>query len=208
MDATSGALLVAALSVVMTPLTAWFTFRWGRDQAREQMKDAREAEAERFSKQEEARRVQRGEQAAMDLIGVVDSAAAYMGAQPTYHQSEYASIYREIRRISLLLTDEGARDRMLGMADCFFFFSSTVHTARSLTHRQAGWVCAGAAHDILHEYLLGRPTPGTPRFDRLRHLVDEGSKYISHEIGEDEPDDLDEPLVSGDVEDAEGSGNA
>jgi hypothetical protein len=30
MAATTGALIVAALSVIATPFTAWLTFRWGR----------------------------------------------------------------------------------------------------------------------------------------------------------------------------------
>lgn len=54
----------------------------------------------------------------------------------------------------------------------------------------------------------GPPPSATPRFDRLFKLVDDGSKVISHQIGEHQRDDLDERQVSDEAKREDGSGSA
>ena len=208
MDPTSGALAIAALSVIVTGITALVAPWWARKTERERWNNEREGEAVRWSRQEGNRRTQRGEDAALELIGVVDKAASQMRTMAKYQQSEFASFYRDIRRLSLLLTDDDARTRLLMVGDGLYFFNQIEGAVRNLSRWQAGEACAAAAHDVLRAYLLGRRIPPTPRLDRLSALINEGGRRLAVDIGEDQPDALDEPHVSETVENAEGSGSA
>lgn len=90
MDATTGALVIAALSVIVTGVTAVVAPWWARKTERERWDNEREAEATRWARQEGTRRTQRGEDAALELIGVVDKAASQMRSLGKYQQSEFA----------------------------------------------------------------------------------------------------------------------
>lgn len=194
MDATSGALVVAALSVLATPLTAWLTYRWTRSTEEARWVHEGDTEAQRWNRQEESRRIQRGEDAARDLVKVVTQAALELRASGKYEQSAYAHYYHEIRGLSLMLTDDATRDRMLQIADAFYFWESAREATPFISHWTVGSTCSHAANEILHAYMLGRPCPPSPRLARLTALIEEGGEIIAKEIGEDlEPDPLAEP---------------
>jgi hypothetical protein len=113
-----------------------------------------------------------------------------------YQQGQFKSYYHDIHRLALLLTDDEARDRMLDVASGLYFFEQARDVKRMLSHWTAAGACAHASHDVLRAYLLGRPVPPTPRLARLTALVDEGSRWLAHELEDEGPNPLDEPEVS------------
>src|SRR5687767_3479561 len=127
MDATTGALIVAALSVIMSPITAWLTFRWGREQERERLASERAADEVRWQRDERTRRVVRGEEAAGRLLELVDEATAdFKDEQAAMHPT-----YIEMRRRAELLTDDATRDRLFQVADVLYY----AHQARQADPR-------------------------------------------------------------------------
>jgi hypothetical protein len=195
MDATTGALVVAALSVIATPLTAWLTFRWTRTSERERWQREGEADLERWDRDERRRRVSRGEDAAKEILTAVDKAQIVLanarkdggsvtgGLQPTYHY---------IKQQAELLTDDEAQVRIAQIADNLYYHSQAQEIRPDLTLWAIGHTCSDAAHAILRAYLHGRPLPATPRMARLQKLHDNGGDYLGDVYGTDD-DPLDEP---------------
>lgn len=191
MDATAGALIVAALSVIATPITAWLTFRWGRDQERERLASERAAESERWDRDERKRRLLRGEEAALKLLEVVDD-TALLFLDYKARQGDLKATYHEVRRLAELLTDDATRDKVFQVAEAIYYFNQAVKGSEG-TLGQFGIANAfrDAAHGAIRAYLHDRPQPPTARFDRLIALMNEGSEMYEDET----PDDWYDPLA-------------
>jgi hypothetical protein len=190
MDATTGALIVAALSVLMTPVTAWLTFRWGRNQERERLASVRAADEARWQREERTRRVVRGEEAAGRLLELVDEATTNFKVD----QAGLYLTYIEMRRRAELLTDDATRDRLFQVADALYYAHQAVEAEPRLGGHQIGSTAASAAHAVIRAYLHERPLPDLPRLDRLRALKDKGGRIISESLDEEDWfDPLSEP---------------
>jgi len=192
MDATTGALIVAALSVIATPITAWLTFRWGRDQERERTAGERLAESDRWQREEVKRRQLRGEEAAGRLLEVIDDAAMVFTSNKA-KQEDLKPTYHEVRRLSELLTDDATRDKIFLVAKALYFFHSATMADQNLGQMAIGTAFSDAAHAVIRSYLLERPLPETPRFDRLLEIMEEGSQMYAEEM---EDEDFYDPLAA------------
>jgi hypothetical protein len=188
MDATTGALIVAALSVLMTPITAWLTFRWGREQERERLTSERAADEARWQREERTRRVVRGEEAAGRLLELVDEATTNFKDD----QGALYPTYIEMRRRAELLTDDAARDRLFQVADALYYAHQSMEAEPRLTSFRIGSTAANSAHAVIRAYLHQRPMPDLQRFDRLRALKDKGGQMIYKSLGDE---DLFDPLA-------------
>jgi len=199
-----GALVVAAIGVASSPITAWLTYRWARKgeaerwtREREAEKDRwgreRDAEHERWTRDDSARRVERGEKAAGEVLTVVDAARLQLQAQGPVSQKDFQPAYHEIRRLADLITDDETRDRLYEVASALFYYRQADRVTQFLTRWNVGHTITDAAHLVVRAYLKGEPCPATPRLERLSALIAEGAEEIADEIGEDvDPDPLDE----------------
>lgn len=190
-DTTTGALVVAALSVLVSPVTGWLTFQWTRQSEKERWERERGAESERYDREERKRRLLRGEEAAKEILTAVDRAqlvlyeaddeptpAVYAAIRPLLHQ---------IRQQAAFLTDDEARSRILKIADNLYYTSYARDVAKNLSLGSIGYTCSRAAHALLHAYVHGGPMPATPRMDRLQALHDEGEGWVEERYGADDP---------------------
>jgi len=182
MDATTGALIVAALSVLATPVTAWLTFRWGREQERERLASELAAEEAKWQREERTRRVVRGEDAAGRLLELIDEATTGFKDD----QKEVYPTYIELRRRAELLTDDAARDRLFEVAECLYYAHQAKEANPRLMDYQIGNAAADAAHDVIRAYLHERPLPELRRLDRLVHFKNLGGELLSEMYDEED----------------------
>ena len=180
-----GSLVVAALGVGVSPYTARKSYEWSRN-----------ADDERSRRAEVARRVQRGEDAANEILTLADEAAMLMtgwtGKAPG--QEEFKGFHHAVRQKAELLTDDAVRSRMFDVANSLYYFGQAQEASYGQLSR---WSIArayqSAAHDVLRAYLHGRPCPDTPRLARLTDLIAKGGDLIAEQVDEEEADPLDEP---------------
>ncbi|MEA2622761.1 MAG: hypothetical protein QOH61_1671 [Chloroflexota bacterium] len=200
-DTTTGALIVAALSVIATPLTAWLTFRWTRTTEAERSIREREGEREGYERAEKNRRLLRGEEAANDILAAVDDAQLVLsmadreGNEGMALYDELRPLYHRIKQQSELLTDDESQRRIGQIADNLYYHSQARELNPNLGLGQIAYTCSEAAHMIVRAYLLGRPMPVTQRMDRLQQLHEEGEAFL-REMHDDDDDPLDEPTAN------------
>lgn len=196
-----GALAVAAIGVASGPATAWLTSRWARKSEverwnrergaeKERWTRERHAEGERWKREDSARRVERGEKAAGELLTVVDAARLQLVEHGPVKPMDFQPTYHEIRRLADLITDDGVRDRLYEVAEAVFYYHQALMVEEGLSRWNVGRTYADAAHSVIRAYLKGKPCPATPRLARLTALIAEGAAQILEEIDEDLPDPL------------------
>lgn len=191
-NATNGALIVAALSVLSNPVSAWLTFQWTRQSELERWTRERQAEAERFGQEEKKRRVLRGEEAAKEILTTVDDAQTVLSSAP--HDGPFGDTYKalrplfyRIRQQAELLTNDEAQARIMKIADNLYFFGNSRELNDNLSLGQIGHTCSDATHKVLRAYLQGQPLPSTPRMDVLQGYYDEGYELNEERYGDDDP---------------------
>lgn len=196
MDSTQWALVIAALGILASPATAWLTYRWTNNSERARQSHELRLESARWEREDAARRLRRGEEAASELVTIIDRASIKLRASGGRVQAEFEPDYYEIRRLTLLLTDDATRSRMLNVADAVYFFHVGQQVEPDLDASSIAHAYTAAAHDVLRAYLLGRPCPETPRLARLIALIEEGGEWLADTVGEDGgPDPLGEPTA-------------
>jgi hypothetical protein len=193
MDPTTGALLVAALGVLSGPVTAWLSFRWGREQERERRANERDADAERWQREERRRRVLRGEEAAGRLLEAIDNTGAQFATLGGKGATQEAlqPIYTEVRRLAELLTDDLVRDKMFQIASAIFYWEQATYINPNVGGYAVGRAVTEAGHDVLRAYLHERALPATERLDRLTALINDGGELRYGNIDPDELAELD-----------------
>ncbi len=190
MDTTIAALAVAALSVIATPITAWFTFRWTRNIDRERWQRDRDADAERWDRDELKRRVLRGEEAAKEILTDVDTAMVLLAQAQAAGKPDSdltTPIYHHILQQAELLTDDEAQARIVQIASNLYYTGQTLEAHPDITLWTIGHTCSDAAHAILRAYLHGRPLPETRRMARLQRFHNAGAEQLAEIFADEDP---------------------
>lgn len=181
-----GALIVAAISVATGPITARLAYGWSRKQDSDKWERERIAEKTRWDREDELRRKERGEKAALEILTLV-SKARMMWALPSNQtdvkQADFASTYQDIRRLANELADEEVYARVLEVAEAIFYYPLAT-AAEQITEWEISRDYEHAADQVLRAYLQGRPCPATPALARLVQLIDQGQAIIEAQTAE------------------------
>lgn len=192
---------------------SFLTSLWNRQGEKERRAAELVAEKDRWDRQELARRTQRGEDAAKDILTTIDETRVLLADATKEErfgiQKELQPLYLRIQQQAELLTDDEARSRIVMVADNLYYFSQAQQVSQYLTAFNIAWTCSEAAHLVLRAYLHGQPIPATPRLDRLQALHVEGGELLSDYHDDEPPDPLDDKSeVTAAEDDAQGSGSA
>jgi hypothetical protein len=177
------------LGGAVTLLVAFLTSLWGRQGDKERRADERQAEEDRWKRQEFARRKERGDAAASAILTTVDEMAILLGRGPEPGYEELEPFYLRIRQQSTLLLDEATRLKVREIADNLYYHSQAEDVDPALTRSQIAYVCSRAAADVMTAYLHDAPIPPMARFDKLTELHKEGGDLAAERYG-DERDPL------------------
>ena len=184
---------VAALGLIFGPLTALITHRLTRQADEVRFAQERTAEADRWTKGQDTRRIQRGEEAANQILLLVDQAATSLDEDPSLKQKDYRNTYHDLKRLAESLTDDATRDRVLQIASVIYFhWNLDLLREYHVNARDVSHTFREATHAVIHAYLVGRPCPATPRLAKLSGLIDEAANYLDEmSADEAEPGPLD-----------------